>query len=76
MQSLETFGYLIQILCDIGRSIDQNCEGLHMVYTSFKSILNNIIDLVNRFENKIISAFKWMGNKIKNFFTSIYRFII
>ena len=38
VMALDTFGFLVNMLCDIGRSIDQSSEGLSMFYASFKSI--------------------------------------
>lgn len=37
MMALDSFSYLINSLCDIARSMDQNAEGLSIFYHSFKS---------------------------------------
>ena len=36
--TLESFGYLINILCEIARSLDMNYEGLSLFYNSFKNL--------------------------------------
>lgn len=39
MITLDSFSYLINCLCEIARSLDQNYEGLSLFYKSFKSKL-------------------------------------
>ena len=43
MITLDSFGYLIQTLSEIGRSVDHNCEGLYVFYNAFRS--KNIVYL-------------------------------
>lgn len=45
MIALQSLGYLINSLCDIARSLDQNYEGLQLFKQSFKSKLSLIIGL-------------------------------
>ena len=37
MMAMQSFGFLINSLCEIARSLDQNYEGLQLFKTSFKS---------------------------------------
>lgn len=76
MITLDSFSYLINCLCEIARSLDQNYEGLSLFYKSFKSNFILKLDLINRLESGVFNGCKWVVDKIKNFFKAIYRFIV
>ena len=76
MMALESFTYMINCLCQIARSMDQNYEGLSLFYQSFKSMHLNNKDLIGRMENSVISGFRWVIQKIKNFFLAIFNFFV
>lgn len=64
LMTLERFGYLINILCEIARSFDANYEGLHLFGNSFKSTFIDNLGIGHKTSSGTSNGIKWLFNKI------------
>lgn len=61
LMTLESLGFLIGSFCEIGRSLDQNVEGLHLFYNSFGSNFAYKLDLFKKMYSTIKNGCSWLG---------------
>lgn len=75
MIALQSLGFLINSLCDIARSLDQNYDGIQLFRQSFRSKRWVILDLSSKVENSVKGGVVGAGRKTKSAAFSIIDFI-